>query len=208
MLYWNENVFEVSTVVLQFIDEKRKKEEKSWFIFTGRQLLTILCRPRGLRSRGKLKRGTRLTGIHYLLEKKHRDMTPMFSSLFQSQELKNTDFFLASRICPHTSGIQEGLCSSQDQSDLVCHGNNQETLLMPNRCWCFQISSPTGIPIFIRVHLFQQRIIKSQRKYKEMGSFWVLAWPYVLEIPKTVWHRELYLWHLQNSGDVHSKPSV
>lgn len=156
---------------MQFIDEKRKKEEKSWFIFTGCQLLTILCSPRGLRSWGKLKNDTPRTGIHYLLENKHRDVTPMFSSLFQSRELKNAHFFLASRICPHTSGIQEGLCSSQDQSDLVSHGNDQETLLMPNRCWCFQISSPSGIPIFIRVYLFQQRIVKSQPKYTKMGSF-------------------------------------
>lgn len=73
MLYWNENVFEVSTVVLQFIDEKRKKEEKSWFIFTGRQLLTILCSPQGLWSWGKLKNGTQYTGIHYLLEKKNTE---------------------------------------------------------------------------------------------------------------------------------------
>ena len=52
---------------------------------------------------------------------------------------------------------------------------------------------------------FQQRTIKSKHIYREMWSCWASVWPYMLEIPKTIWHWNHYLWDPENNGDVHSK---
>ena len=73
-IYWNENVLEVSTIVLQFIGQKTKRKGKLWFILISSRFLTILCSPWRPRSCAGLEQSTPLTLIYYVLENKNRYM--------------------------------------------------------------------------------------------------------------------------------------
>lgn len=116
LLYWNENVCEVSTTVLQAEDQKTKR--KAW---CGFHPLTAgfwhLC-SLSQRSGGKLIASTPFTVIYCFLENRSRDITHISIPLTKENPERQTWPLIVSWTCPQPS--TESWCWKPSQNDLIC----------------------------------------------------------------------------------------